>query len=188
MLISFPPLAIQIVFGDSARLQQILLNLLANGTKFTHQGFIRVAINARPLFGADGARFVEDRAGVGLCAWYEIEMSITDTGIGISDKMLARLFKPFNQGDSSVARKYGGTGNPPFSPLISSYSLLVLPLPPQNSFYIFRIGTCHKQTSGGDDERANVGRERVWERIHLQLHHTSLLPPQPLLHPPLALP
>jgi len=101
-----------VIFGDSARLQQILLNLLANGTKFTLQGFIRVTVSARPACDGAGFHMLEERPGVGPCAWYEIQMGISDTGIGITDKMLSRLFKPFNQGDSSVARKYGGTGIP----------------------------------------------------------------------------
>lgn len=98
-----------IIFGDSARLQQILLNLLANGTKFTHKGHISVVVTSKRVEHG-GKRVVEDRPGVGACEWHEVMMSISDTGIGISDKMLPRLFKPFNQGDSSVARKYGGTG------------------------------------------------------------------------------
>lgn len=98
-----------IIFGDSARLQQILLNLLANATKFTPRGHISVTVTAKRVENGN-KRVVEERPGIGACEWFEIMMNISDTGIGISDKMLPRLFKPFNQGDSSVARKYGGTG------------------------------------------------------------------------------
>ena len=105
-----------------------------------------MAVRARPVLDASGAR-TQQRLGMGPCACYEIEMNISDTGIGISGAMLSRLFKPFNQGDASVSRKYGGTGNnlscftlpphhspspPPFTPhtiflfLVLQYILILL--------------------------------------------------------------
>ncbi len=82
------------VLGDPVRLHQILMNLLSNAFKFTSIG--SVTIKAQKV--------AETRESIKvLCA-------ITDTGIGITQEQLARLFQPFSQADSSSARSYGGTG------------------------------------------------------------------------------
>lgn len=86
-----PPVS---VVGDSARLGQVITNLLSNAIKFTESG--EVEINAT-LVSEDG-----DRVRLGF--------SVRDTGIGINDEQKARLFQSFTQADSSMARKYGGTG------------------------------------------------------------------------------
>ena len=75
--------------GDSQRLQQILTNLLANAVKFTEHGLVTLAIQ---------------RSGV------NITFSVADTGIGVTSDQVARLFAPFEQGDTSITRNYGGTG------------------------------------------------------------------------------
>ncbi len=79
------------VMGDPTRLRQVLINLVGNAVKFTHEGSIDLRIT--PL--ADGSR---------------IEFSVQDTGIGMDAPTLARLFRPFAQADESITRKYGGTG------------------------------------------------------------------------------
>ena len=79
--------------GDVSRLRQVLINLVSNAVKFTPSGRVLIAVTARPL--ADGTL---------------VRVEVTDTGIGIDPQTLARLFQPFNQADSSTARKYGGTG------------------------------------------------------------------------------
>jgi GAF domain-containing protein/DNA-binding response OmpR family regulator len=81
------------VNGDVTRLRQVLLNLLANAVKFTEQGEVVLTVSARP---ADG--------GV------ELTFAIRDTGIGLSEQGMSRLFQSFSQADSSTTRKYGGTG------------------------------------------------------------------------------
>jgi GAF domain-containing protein/CheY-like chemotaxis protein len=81
------------VNGDVTRLRQVLLNLLANAVKFTEQGEVVLTVSARP---ADG------RA--------ELTFAIRDTGIGLSEQGMSRLFQSFSQADSSTTRKYGGTG------------------------------------------------------------------------------
>ncbi len=80
--------------GDPTRLSQILLNYLSNAEKFTRQG--RITLRARLLEESDR----------GLLLRFEVE----DTGIGIPADRLPRLFKSFEQADSSTTRKYGGTG------------------------------------------------------------------------------
>lgn len=80
--------------GDSHRVRQVLMNLLGNALKFTDQG--SVTLRAEPEM------LSESQA--------TIRFSIQDTGIGIPQDRLDRLFKSFSQVDSSVSRKYGGSG------------------------------------------------------------------------------
>jgi PAS domain S-box-containing protein len=82
------------VMGDHRRLSQVLLNLLANAIKFTEKGGI--TITARVI-----AR--EEHQ-------VTIEFSVADTGIGIPAQAVKQIFAPFEQGDSSINRRYGGTG------------------------------------------------------------------------------
>jgi PAS domain S-box-containing protein len=77
------------VFSDQDKLKQILLNLLSNAAKFTHEG--EITLSSR----FDGERFYID---------------VNDTGIGVSEDALARIFEDFQQADSSTTREYGGTG------------------------------------------------------------------------------
>ena len=82
------------LLGDPLRVQQILLNFLSNAIKFTYRGTINVTMRLLEC--------VENEA--------LIQCSVTDTGIGISPESLAKLFLPFEQGDTSTTRRYGGTG------------------------------------------------------------------------------
>ena len=81
------------VYGDSRRLHQILLNLIANAIKFTEHGSVIVAVTSR------GAR--DDRL---------VRVEVRDTGIGIDPCAVERMFEPFTQADASTTRNYGGTG------------------------------------------------------------------------------
>ncbi len=80
--------------GDPLRLGQVVINLLSNAAKFTERGSVRLEIRCRDA-GPDAA---------------EIEFAVADTGIGMSPEQLGRLFQVFSQGDSTITRKYGGTG------------------------------------------------------------------------------
>lgn len=79
------------IWTDSKRLKQILFNLIGNAIKFTDEGFVRLIVSYRREKNL-------------------IYFQIDDTGTGIDPKKRSRLFKPFEQADSSVARKNGGTG------------------------------------------------------------------------------
>ncbi|MCA9470692.1 MAG: response regulator [Nitrospirales bacterium] len=80
--------------GDPGRIRQVFMNLVGNAIKFTKQGEVSVQIH--------GSEETEDSV--------LIRAEITDTGIGMSPEVQAKLFSPFTQADSSTTRKYGGTG------------------------------------------------------------------------------
>ena len=84
----------QNLLGDPDRLRQILVNLLSNAIKFTEQGHVLIKV----------ARIAE---GTGDSL---LHFSVSDTGIGIPEDRLPRLFQSFSQADSSTTRRYGGTG------------------------------------------------------------------------------
>ena len=86
------------VFGDSVRLKQILINLLTNAVKFTSQGMVRLEVRR-----SQRAEDCDEKHVIVL-------FSISDSGIGISEEDIDRLFLPFVQSDTSTTRKYGGTG------------------------------------------------------------------------------
>ncbi|MBF0184789.1 MAG: response regulator [Magnetococcales bacterium] len=82
------------LMGDPLRLGQVLTNLTANAIKFTAQGDIVISI-----------RFLRE--------WeekVELQFQVEDTGIGLTEEQIGRLFSPFSQADASTTRKYGGTG------------------------------------------------------------------------------
>jgi signal transduction histidine kinase/CheY-like chemotaxis protein len=85
--------------GDPVRIRQVLVNLLGNAIKFTQGGEILVSlIKAGGIYRKDDKQYLD------------IELSVKDTGIGISKEKLAKIFESFTQADSSTTRKYGGTG------------------------------------------------------------------------------
>ncbi|EER26625.1 Histidine Kinase A (phosphoacceptor) domain containing protein [Coccidioides posadasii C735 delta SOWgp] len=83
-----------LVLGDPVRLHQIFMNLLSNSYKFTPKGSVTVRAKVAE----------EDETTI------RVTCIVADTGIGISNEHLARLFRPFSQADSSTARSYGGSG------------------------------------------------------------------------------
>lgn len=83
-----------VVMGDPGRVRQIILNLLMNSIKFTNQGHVR--------FSATKVKETADSV--------EVKFMVEDTGIGMHEDVRKKLFQPFSQGDTSTARKHGGTG------------------------------------------------------------------------------
>jgi len=82
------------LYGDPARLRQILVNLVGNAVKFTPRGEVVIR------------EVLKERSANSLTLGFEI----SDTGIGISSERIQELFSPFSQGDTSATRRYGGTG------------------------------------------------------------------------------
>ncbi len=83
-----------VAMGDPTRLRQVLINLTGNALKFTEDG--QVTIKVQLMANDDETQ--------------TLKFSVTDTGIGIDKKGIAKLFEPFSQSDGSTTRKYGGTG------------------------------------------------------------------------------
>ena len=81
--------------SDPTRLKQILVNLIGNAIKFTNTGSVRVITTLGDLDDVSSPH---------------IRFEVVDTGVGISDEGLSKLFKPFTQADTSTTRKFGGTG------------------------------------------------------------------------------
>ncbi len=83
------------ILTDAHRLSQILTNLLNNAIKFSEKGIVKVTVSCQEI---------NEPGKVHLC------IEVEDTGIGISDENQKNLFQPFKQGDSSIVRKFGGSG------------------------------------------------------------------------------
>ena len=81
------------VEGDVTRVRQVLVNLLSNAVKFTDAGEVVVRASAEPEGGG-----------------HRLRISVSDTGIGVTDEQRAHLFEAFTQADASTTRQYGGTG------------------------------------------------------------------------------
>ncbi len=84
------------MYADVTKVRQVLVNLLSNATKFTHNGIIKLTISVIPWEDSTSLRGVE----------FQIE----DSGIGIAPEHLQKLFQNFTQADASTTREYGGTG------------------------------------------------------------------------------
>jgi len=80
--------------SDVTRLRQIILNLMSNSVKFTEKGEVVLIVKASPVKASE----------------VELSFDVRDTGIGLTEEGMGRLFQSFSQADSSTTRKYGGTG------------------------------------------------------------------------------
>jgi signal transduction histidine kinase len=81
------------MYADIMKVRQILFNLLSNACKFTELGTITLDVAREKSDGSE-----------------QLSLSVRDTGIGMTDEQMARMFQPFSQADIQTARKYGGTG------------------------------------------------------------------------------
>ncbi len=97
LLVSIEPDVPEAIYGDSTRLCQIVSNLLSNAVKFTEKGEVLVSLS---------------KTETSIDGQYDqrIHFTVSDTGIGIPEDRLNRLFKSFSQVDASTTRQYGGTG------------------------------------------------------------------------------
>lgn len=80
--------------GDQGRLRQILFNLVGNAIKFTERGEVEISVRSLEKNSEEA----------------NLEFAVRDTGIGISQSDIERIFKPFGQADASTSRRFGGTG------------------------------------------------------------------------------
>ncbi len=83
-----------VLLGDALRLKQILYNLVSNAIKFTSEGMVTLSVEQTQKVGQD----------------LHCLFAVRDTGIGLTDEQMSKLFSAFSQADSSTTRKYGGTG------------------------------------------------------------------------------
>jgi PAS domain S-box-containing protein len=102
------------VIGDSLRLGQVLVNLMGNALKFTESGYVMLRISRGDSrtkiqdskFKIQNSK-IEENKNQDSC---RLCFSVEDSGIGIKEEVLKKLFKPFSQADTSTTRRYGGTG------------------------------------------------------------------------------
>ena len=94
LICDFNPSVPDRVIGDPTRLKQIIINLVGNAIKFTDDGLIRVDVNLNEA---------SDMTA-------NLQISVTDTGVGIPEEKLEVIFREFEQADTSVTRQHGGTG------------------------------------------------------------------------------
>lgn len=83
----------QQIMGDPTRLRQVILNLMSNAIKFTHEGYVLLRVVRKEINGE-----------------YVLDISVTDTGIGIKDSVKDFVFQSFAQADSTITRRFSGTG------------------------------------------------------------------------------
>lgn len=85
----------ELVGGDPTRLQQTLVNIVANAIKFTARGFVEIRVTCVDVEGPTAAR---------------LRFEVIDSGIGMTDEQQTRIFEAFEQADGSITRRYGGSG------------------------------------------------------------------------------
>ncbi len=94
LILRYAPDAPQHLIGDPGRIRQVISNLVSNAIKFTHQGHVYIDISV--------AEPSDDKA--------HLRVAVSDTGIGMNEAQLGRIFEKFTQADASTTRVYGGTG------------------------------------------------------------------------------
>ena len=121
LVLTVDPQVPKFLIGDPLRTGQILTNLVNNAIKFTTAGEVQVRLSLSPVSlnpaaltqesGSAAASEAADKTGEHVTEKQaSICFSVADTGIGISEDQLTKLFQSFNQADTSFTRKYGGTG------------------------------------------------------------------------------
>jgi PAS domain S-box-containing protein len=95
VLLNISPDVKRFAYADSVRLRQVIINLLGNAIKFTHQGEVELKVENTEIPGTEERLFT---------------FSVRDTGIGIAPQNIQKIFNAFDQEDASTTRKYGGSG------------------------------------------------------------------------------
>ncbi|KAI8638914.1 hypothetical protein BD408DRAFT_446418 [Parasitella parasitica] len=158
----------KMVMADGNRLRQVLINLLGNAIKFTHEGEIRIQCSL------DTSTQIKNKdTGDQAVLLFEV----IDTGIGISDEQRKVLFEPFSQVDGSTTRKYGGTGLGLSICLqlveLMSGSINVSSVPGKGSDFYFSVHVsklCSQpgksiQSDGYHDESSTLARSLISLRV-----------------------
>ncbi|MDM8532133.1 ATP-binding protein [Anaerolineales bacterium HSG25] len=162
------------VYGDENRIQQVFYNLIGNAIKFTASGKVEVSANIIPPEGE-----TEKKNG-------EIEIRITDTGIGISAEKQETIFKAFEQADGFIAREYGGTGLglTVTEQLVALHggTMQVESTPGEGSMFSFTltIASAEDQTVTDDDELSFANRSIVTVSIIEDDDVSAVTPAQPV--------
>jgi len=110
LILSISPDVPRRVLADAKRLRQIVINLAGNAIKFTPRGHVWLRMTSNPVATRSKASFAEMHSKSLAIASPSITIEMIDTGIGIAKEMQAKIFEPFEQGDSGTTRRYGGTG------------------------------------------------------------------------------
>jgi PAS domain S-box-containing protein len=103
------PENLEIMHADMTKVRQVLLNLLSNAAKFTHNGKIVIGVE-RIKNEQLRMKHQEESSQILISNSEFLSFRVADTGIGMNSEQLERVFQPFTQADASTTRKYGGTG------------------------------------------------------------------------------
>ncbi len=138
--------------ADATKLRQTLYNLLSNAAKFTHNGTITLEISKGPGVGGqmEASTFI---------------FRVTDTGIGMTEEQLSKLFQPFTQADASTTRKFGGTGlglaiSRRFCQMMGG-DIRVESIPGHGSIFTVTLPAGVEQEAGGRRQEAEVNRSSI---------------------------
>jgi len=97
LLVDVDPALPARLIGNPSRIRQIVLNLASNAIKFTEEGHVEFRVRGKVAAASDGETV-------------RVRLEVTDTGIGLTEEQIGKLFQAFAQADSSTSRKFGGTG------------------------------------------------------------------------------
>ncbi len=146
LLLNIEPGIPQNLWLDETRIKQVLINLLGNAVKFTEKGEIELKVE----------KILQENENISL------RFSVRDTGIGIPVEKQKKIFDAFTQEDSSVSKKYGGTGlGLTISNNILKYMNSHLSLSSElekGSVFYFELTVAYEQGSLEDDSELNIGR------------------------------